>query len=388
MIIQTNLYLSRSSKKGKGEISIEEFRGRLRIRWRYNNKRYSLSASSYTKLNLIVAQKVAIQIEYDIATNNFDYQLITYKSVIEHSIKSINNIYEYFPEWVSEMRHKVCSEVDHYHTIHLALKRWGDITEDNFLQKFKAENLSNKTFNTRLAVLSSFANWLVRKSLWKYNPLEGMARKKEEANSDPRRKPFTKEEIRNILDAFKNDRFISKHQSVKHSFYYPFIYFFFKTGVRNAEAVGLRVSNINFTENIITINEVLARRRHASNSSSRIRKETKNGKVRNLPLTPDLKSLLEPLCEQKKSNDLVFISPRGCAIDDRKFLKYCFKPILKHLNISPRILYACRHTFASRCISSGINPVMTAFLMGNNPETTLRSYTHQIMTDIVLPDIL
>lgn len=387
MVIKTTEYLPPISKKRRGEISIEEFRGRLRIRWRYNNRRYSLSAAANTKLNLLIAQKVAIQIEYDIAINDFDYHLIKYRAVIEHSIKPIDNIQEYFPVWVYEMKHKVCSEVDHYYSHHLILKRWGSVTEHNLLKKLKGDTLSNKTFNTRLAVFSSFADWLVRKSLWKYNPLEGMTRKKEDKISDPRRKPFSDEEALNILEAFKSDRFISNRQSVKHSFYYPFIFFLFKTGVRNAEAVGLRVSSVNFSENIITIKEVLARHKFNSHSSSRIRKKTKNGKERNLPLTPDLKDLLEPLCKNKNLDDLVFISPRGHAIDDRKLLKYTFGPILKKLNIPHRILYACRHTFASKCIQSGISPVNTAFLMGNNPETTLRNYTHQIDRPNYLPII-
>jgi len=64
-----------------------------------------------------------------------------------------------------------------------------------------------------------------------------------------------------------------------------------------------------------------------------------------------------------------------------------FKKVLLSLGIDERVLYACRHTFGSRCIDEGVSPVMTAFLMGNNPETTLRNYTHQLNIPDNLPVI-
>jgi len=201
------------------------------------------------------------------------------------------------------------------------------------------------------------------------------------------RTPFTEEEIRLILDAVKNDSYCPKSSRYKHSFYYPFIYFIFKTGVRNAEAVGLRVSSLDFDKSIVHIRESLARSVKGTHAAARIRKETKNGKVRMLPLSDDLKEVLLPLVIKKSTDDLVFQSYSDGALDDRMFQRRVFSVVLKGLNIPHRVLYACRHTFGSRCIESGINPVMTAFLMGNNPETALRNYTHQITIPKDLPNI-
>ena len=173
----------------------------------------------------------------------------------------------------------------------------------------------------------------------------------------------------------------------KPSHYYPFIYFIFKTGVRNAEAIGLRVSNIDKVNKHIHIKEVLARTLKGTSAALRVRKETKNGKERILPLTPDLLDVLIPVIDGRKNDDLVFQSPTGLAIDDNNFQPRIFKKILKELKIEERVLYACRHTFGSRCIDSGITPVMTAFLMGNNPETALRNYTHVIDIPTELPKI-
>jgi len=104
-----------------------------------------------------------------------------------------------------------------------------------------------------------------------------------------------------------------------------------------------------------------------------------------LPLTEDLLTVIQPLLIDKHSDSLIFQSFSGGAIDDRMFLRRVFKPVLKSLGIADKDLYACRHTFGSRCIDQGMSPVMTAFLMGNNPETALRNYTHQITLPKDLP---
>jgi integrase len=193
--------------------------------------------------------------------------------------------------------------------------------------------------------------------------------------------------VKRILHAFKTDSCCPRCSGYKHSHYYQFIYFIFKTGVRNAEAVGLRVKNINHIKGVVHINEVLARTIKGTNAEARIRKETKNGKERVLPLTNDLYEILMPLINGRHDDDLVFVSPNGKAIDDKMFQRRVFSQVLKELKIEHRNLYACRHTFGTRCIEKGFTPVMTAFLMGNNPETALRNYVHIIDIPKNLPNI-
>jgi integrase len=50
-------------KNQKGKVSIENFKNRIRLRWRYQGKRYSLSLGPYDKINLKAAQKKVLQIE-------------------------------------------------------------------------------------------------------------------------------------------------------------------------------------------------------------------------------------------------------------------------------------------------------------------------------------
>jgi integrase len=267
------------------------------------------------------------------------------------------------------------------------LRKWGKIEPSNILMKFNAETFCGATYNRRLTMLKDFVKWLIKAQIWAYNPLEDVSSKRYKKAKQPKRRPFTEAEISSILHAFKNDTFSPKFSAFKHSHYYPFIYFIFKTGVRNAEAIGLRVGSLELKDKQIHIKEVLARSLKGTSANHRIRKETKNGKERILPLTPDLLQVLAPLIEGKQKDDLLFQSPNGLAIDDNNFQPRVFKKVLRGLEIEERVLYACRHTFGSRCIDAGMTPVMTAFLMGNNPETALRNYTHLLNIPTDLPCI-
>ena len=374
-------------KNSKGTVSISNADNRIRLRWRYQSIRYSINLHSYSKVNLLAARKVALQIEMDIANDIFDTSLKDYQNDLEIIPQVKKTVVAYFEEWTSDIKQMDCELHTNYNSLRNMLKKWGSIEQSNILKKLNAETFCAGTYNRRLHMLKAFVKWLVKKGLWASNPLEDINSKRVKREKQVKRTPFSEIEIKSILNAFKNDEFTPKSSSFKHSHYYPFIYFIFKTGVRNAEAIGLRASCVDPKTKRIYIKEVLARSLKGTSSLQRIRKETKNGKERVLPMNQDLLNILKPLLAGKKPDDLVFQSQRGLSIDDNNFQKRIFKKVLKDLGIPERVLYACRHTFGSRCIDSGITPIMTAFLMGNNPETALKNYTHQINLPNDLPDI-
>ena len=66
-------------KHAKGTVSIINDSNRIRLRWRYNTKRYSLNLFRYSKHNLLQAKKIALNIEHDIVQGTFDDTLVKYK---------------------------------------------------------------------------------------------------------------------------------------------------------------------------------------------------------------------------------------------------------------------------------------------------------------------
>jgi integrase len=94
-------------------------------------------------------------------------------------------------------------------------------------QKLNGESWAITTHNRRLGYLTTFFTWLVSKRV-------------------PRRMPLEEGEILAFLEAIRNNTYCHPSSAVKHSYYYPFLAFIFYTGVRNAEAIGLRVRHVDF----------------------------------------------------------------------------------------------------------------------------------------------
>ena len=65
-------------KNQKGTVSIENFKNRIRLRWRYQGKRYSLSLGQYDKVNLKALKRVVLQIELDMANGHLNHTLVKY----------------------------------------------------------------------------------------------------------------------------------------------------------------------------------------------------------------------------------------------------------------------------------------------------------------------
>lgn len=124
--------------------------------------------------------------------------------------KPDKTIVEYFEEWAAVYKQMDCDTHIDYYSLRNTLKKWSKITEHTILPNLNAEKFSPQTYNKRLSVLKGFAKWLVRQKIWAINPLEEVDKKKVKKVADPKRKPFTEEEIGKILNAFKTDRFSVK----------------------------------------------------------------------------------------------------------------------------------------------------------------------------------
>ena len=89
-------------KNSKGTVSIVNYKGRIRLRWRYQTKRYSLCLFTYTKQNLQSARKTAVEIEQDTVNNQFDFTLAKYKGEQIVPLPTVDkSIVEYFEDWAT-----------------------------------------------------------------------------------------------------------------------------------------------------------------------------------------------------------------------------------------------------------------------------------------------
>lgn len=391
-------------KTPKGEISIENNAGRIRLRWRYNGIRYPLSLPyAYVPENMHFATVKAAEIKLDIMKGCFDTTLEKYKPaplslplvvapVITPEVKSpifLHNLVKRFKDWTKDIRNiNIDNSIDYFWTLRV-LEKYVNVPVEDIAGKIAAEKWCISTYNKRLNCLSGFLSWLVTTGAIASNPLLEVKRKRDKKKKKcVRREPLTEEEINIFLEAIRKDTYCHKSSPSKHSFYYPFLQFIFFTGVRNAEAIGLKVKHVDFANKQIEISETLARTTKGTHSAARISKETKTGNTRYLPITEELAELLLPIVIGKNPDNLIFVSPRGVSIDDRMLQRRIIKPVLKFLGLGNKDLYSARHAFGTRAVEQGIALTSVAYLMGHNSiQTASSNYVHVGKKATALPTI-
>lgn len=402
--------MGHTKRTAKGDISISSCRGWIRLRWRYAGERYSLNLPHrYLPENMHYAAIVGAEIKLDIAKGYFDTtlekynpapftaplpkiqappQLLTVQKVDNSTIPSFD-IVKYFNDWGTNVRNIDVDNTSYYLGVRRFLKKHKKTPLDQLPLKLNQEKWSVSTYNERLSLLKNFFLWLIETDIVLKNPLKGVCRKKNKRKrKNPKRMPLEENEIIQLLDAVKNDTHCPSASNFKHSFYYPFLKFIFYTGVRNAEAIGLRVRHVDLENKRVEISETFARTKKGSNHAARIQKGTKTENARWLPLSDDLVELLLKQVVNKKPNDFIFPSPRGLSIDDQMLQKRILKPILKKLGLADRDLYAARHSFGTRAVQQGMALTDVAYLMGHTTvETAMRNYVSVSKPAVILPSI-
>ena len=73
---------------------------------------------------------------------------------------------------------------------------------------------------------------------------------------------------------------------------------------------------------------------------------------------------------------LLFITDNGNYVDERNVNRELKKIMKEQFDITDITTHSLRHTFGTRCIEAGMNPVVLQKLMGHNDvSVTLNTYT-------------
>lgn len=192
-------------------------------------------------------------------------------------------------------------------------------------------------------------------------------------------KPFTKSEIKSICEVFDRD----------YPHYSSFIKFLFSTGCRTSEATALTWDKVDFEAKTITISESVG----MANDGSKVRKETKTGVTRVIPMSDKVYGLLKnnynKISHIEDLNSLVFPSPNGQFIDLSNFRARVWKPALEEAKVPYRTLYNTRHTFVSHFLNETPDFVKCASITHGTKsgvQTLNKHYAH-LVSDISMPDM-
>ncbi|MBD2610433.1 site-specific integrase [Nostoc punctiforme FACHB-252] len=343
--------------------------GSIQLKFSLGGKRYGfnpLPGGHYEdKRDLAIAQAIATKIQNDILSGHFDPTLDRYRLVPKATLNTQpKTLLELWDIWVKTLELPTATEANHYKWVRrMITKASPGITDTDWITKV---DIAPRTFKDRLGLIKACCKWGVSKGYLETNPYESIKLPKDKPKEI---KPFTQEEIKLILEGFDK---LAPHYS-------PFVRFLMATGVRTSEAIGLLWEHVDFHRSEIIIKESLSKDL-TGNGYRRVRKETKTGNIRYLPMSLELQALLIFLRPPKVNPDsLVFTSPQGCIIDADNFRCRQWTKVLKAQGIPYRKPYTTRHTMISHAIDQGIPITGVAYLAGHKDTSMIiKNYGHMI----------
>lgn len=147
------------------------------------------------------------------------------------------------------------------------------------------------------------------------------------------------------------------------------------TGMRLGEICALKNEDINITERKIFVNATV-QRISSGNRNEKTQLYISSPKTlsskREIPICDFLLSLLK----DNMNNDIYFINKKS-PMEPRTY-QYKFKKYLCDVSINSEYhFHTLRHTFATNCISSGMDPKCLSEILGHSDvKTTLNKYVH------------
>jgi integrase len=305
----------------------------------------------------LIARNILRRMEFDWEQGQFDLSLNSYrlKNRIQRTKttvakegrerKTTLKLLTLWDKWVTSLNLPERVKNDHYHCCRVMLLKanpnWDDVAW--LLQS----NLSASTWNTRRRFIKSCVSWALAEGIVEgKNPWNALKARK---TTRTRANPLTNEETKLIIQAFERNQFCSLHSPCKHSYYVPYLKFLLLTAARPGEVIALQWKHIDFENNLIEISEAMGRDLESSPYATRkVRKETKTGEVRYLPMNSALRDLLVVhKTDDAKADSLVFLGARGKGILDIRAFREAWKKVLDGLGLEYRKPYQTRHTALS-----------------------------------------
>jgi integrase len=342
----------------KGQVTVELFRGRLRLRWRWQKKRQTLTIGADTTMGRAVANQIARSIEADMLTGNYDESRKKYRVDAEPEIEVVPMV-QGFLKTIDRPSPK------HHALLNHVKREWSDREVESVGVKearlfLEGLRVSAATFSAYLFILRAIWEWKKIEP----NPWDAIVAPKISRLAPD---PFTQEEVEQILKAFED------------SYYLNYVKVLLATGCRPGEVSALQWGDVK-SNGMLTISRSWSDREHRV-------KETKTGKIRQIPMTSGLRSLLDALTGEHQCSDLILPGKQGGHINPKDFLTKHWRSTLKRAGIRYRPTYRTRHTVWSHAIAEGMPVAEAAEYAGNRSETMIRHYVGRVSRS-KLPDFL
>lgn len=248
----------------------------------------------------------------------------------------------------------------------ISYKQLDEVSEDDLIAFFKTQlDYSQSCINKMYQLLGAVFIKAVNRKIIEDNPLREIKRPKSNKKTIPVR-ALTVEEQKKLLNVLKNE-------DVRYSDIMLLSMF---TGMRIGECCALMVEDIDFEEKTITVSKTVARGKYGRN----VLNETKTSAgMRKLHLSDDIFEFLKS-CIGNKETGLLFLSSNQNLVTTNQ-VNYAYAAALKAYDIVDTSVYgrvdlhSLRHTYATRCIESGMPAKVLQKLLGHTDiNITLNTY--------------
>lgn len=348
------------------KFNLTKDKGSYRIDFTLQGKRKRFYPGTKDEL---VAKQLIQQMTYEWQINQFDLSLQSYKlkNKTQPRVKSLTKkkdatsqtLLELWDRYVASLHLPTSTRNGHYHAVRQVIRKYNPKASDVIWFLELRNDWAVSTWSNRKGYLKSCIAWCIREGVFEgKNPYQNLKPIKKIAID--KIKPFSPEEISQILKAFDSNQFCHPSSPYKHSHYSSFVRFLFVTGCRLGEATGLTWDCVDFNNKTIAIKQALGKDLSLGpNKTRKILKETKTGHVRYIPMNDELFLLLQELSNSSKRKQnincdcsFVFEGHRGKYVDIASFRRKVWKPILERLDIQYRYPYQARHTVLSAVTST------------------------------------
>lgn len=328
-------------------VRVFEKNSKLHIDYRINEK-YIIDGKERCRFSLgIDATKKNLQ---SIEKNIYDFALEHYLKI--NKIKNPNEIYlkDIAIEALNEEKD---NRADDTHEDYLRIYEkyilpvFGDMLlidiKARHIKAWKSDllnekNLSKSRFNKYYRTLNFIIKYVYINELIDKNPMDLVDKKSKIFKNKTNQiamKYYSKQEIQKILDRARG-------------WFKIFITTLLYTGMRTGECIALKWSDIDFTNNTITIQR--------NSRHGKIRNTTKTGITNVIDMAEPLKQILFAYVNEAPSFEWIFPNPKTLEPywESKSIIKSYLKPLLKDLGIEYKTLYATRHSFASVMVENNV----------------------------------
>jgi integrase/recombinase XerC len=220
--------------------------------------------------------------------------------------------------------------------------------------------ISNRSINRKISSLKSYYKFLLKTKQIEENPL---AKHKALKMSKKLQVPFSEKEIDDVIQLLSEEK---GFEGLRNRL---IVELFYATGIRRAELVNLKISQVSFSEKTI---KVLGKR----------------NKERIIPLLSTIELTLNQYLDERKqlplieNEEFLLLSKKGVKIYETlvyRVINSYFSKASEKVKRSPHIL---RHSFATHLLNEGADLNAVKELLGHASLASTQVYTHNSMAQL------